>query len=120
MKNNNPGNLKGNDKWLGMTGKDKYGHIIFDTLEHGIRALKRNLQNHAKNNPNQTLINYMNSYAEENGTNEAKFIADKMKIKADAPLKDIDINEMSKYVAQFESKMDIGEYENKTRPTTSK
>lgn len=106
-RNNNPGNLKGNDKWQGMIGKDKQGHVIFDTIENGIRALKKNLNNHKKSNPKQTLKAYMNSYAEENGTKEAQFIANKMGIDINTKLKDIDTEEMSKHVAMFESKMDI-------------
>lgn len=41
---NNPGNLKGRDQWKGRIGQDERGHVIFDTPEHGFRALMRTLE----------------------------------------------------------------------------
>src|SRR3990172_1913650 len=41
LRNNNPGNIKWNkaNDWVGQTGKDEKGFVIFDTPENGIRAL---------------------------------------------------------------------------------
>jgi hypothetical protein len=108
-KNNNPFNLRGSDKWQGKTGKDKQGHIQFDSLENGVRAGIKNLKNHAAKNPNQTLEQYMNSYAEENGTEEAKYIAGKLGVEPSAKLKDLNMEEVAKPLAMFESKVDISQ-----------
>jgi hypothetical protein len=46
MKNNNPFNLRNsNAKWIGKTGVDDKGFVIFDTIENGIRAGVINLKN---------------------------------------------------------------------------
>lgn len=45
IRNNNPGNIRTSaDKWLGKTGADSRGFVIFDTLPHGYRALFKLLQ----------------------------------------------------------------------------
>lgn len=45
LADNNPGNLRavpGAD-WLGQTGVDEHGFVIFDNAGHGLRALARTL-----------------------------------------------------------------------------
>lgn len=39
FRNNNPGNLRFGIRWVGVVGQDPDGYAIFDTLEHGIRAM---------------------------------------------------------------------------------
>lgn len=107
VRNNNPFNVKGADKWLGSTGKDKQGHRQFESIDHGIRAGVKNLEKHKAKNPEQTLAEYMNNYAEENGTNEAKFIAKKLGISPNEKLKNIDMRQAAIAVAKFESKYDL-------------
>lgn len=66
-RNNNPGNLTGDDKWQGMVGKD--GRFVqFQSYELGSRALAKNLMNGAVG---KTVEDYMNKYApkSENDTN---------------------------------------------------
>ena len=41
IRNNNPGNIRAGDPWRGLTGEDDAGFCIFDTPEHGIRALAK-------------------------------------------------------------------------------
>lgn len=44
IRSNNPGNLRPSEPpWLGQVGADPRGYCIFDTPEHGIRALAKNL-----------------------------------------------------------------------------
>lgn len=43
IRNNNPGNLRPGDDWRGRTGVDEQHYLIFDTAEHGIRAMTINL-----------------------------------------------------------------------------
>ena len=103
QKNNNPINIKAFDKWEGMTGKDKYGHAIFQDQEHGIRAALKNLKNHQKKNPEQTLDQYLNTFAEQNGTKEAEFIAEHNGVTKDIKLKDLNIANILIPMALFES-----------------
>ena len=111
MKNNNPGNLKGFKMgWQGSSGQDKFGHVQFNTLEDGIRANMKNLQNHQKKNPDETLIHYLHTaYAQKNGANEARFIAKKLGIPATTKLKDLGWNKAAPHLWKIESKMDITE-----------
>lgn len=104
QKNNNPGNLKGNDKWIGATGHDKFGHVTFDTPEHGARALQRDVQTHQARHPEHTLTDFMNSYAAENGDSEARFIAGKLGVKPNSKISSLDSGKVAKAIAQFESK----------------
>jgi hypothetical protein len=44
IRNNNPGNLRpGRIPWVGQYAVDGHGFCIFDTPEHGIRALMKDL-----------------------------------------------------------------------------
>lgn len=66
-RNNNPGNLTGDDKWKGMVGKD--GRFVqFQSYEMGSRALAKNLMNGAVG---KTIEDYVNKYA-PNSENDTK------------------------------------------------
>jgi hypothetical protein len=106
-RNNNPINLKAFEKWDGMSGKDKQGHAIFKDLDHGIRAGLKNLKNHQRKNQEQTLVQYLNSFAEANGTAEAKFIANELGITTNSKLKDINMDSLIIPMAKFESKISL-------------
>lgn len=48
IRNNNPGNIRwdGKTNWRGMVAADPMGFVIFDTPEHGIRAMSRILNSY--------------------------------------------------------------------------
>lgn len=48
IRNNNPGNIRwdGSTRWRGMVAADPAGFVIFDTPEHGIRAIARILNSY--------------------------------------------------------------------------
>lgn len=48
IRNNNPGNIRFNpaNDWLGQVGQDDAGYAIFETPEHGIRAMRILLTNY--------------------------------------------------------------------------
>lgn len=109
-KNNNPVNIKqfsDKDPWEGTAGKDEYGHVIFETPDHGLRAAIKNAENRKKRMPNQSLNGWLNQFAEKNGTHEAKYIAGKMGITIDEKLKNINMRELIKHLAWFESRSKI-------------
>lgn len=44
-RNNNPGNIRFNPNWvwLGQTGQDDMGYLIFDSASNGVRAMAKDL-----------------------------------------------------------------------------
>jgi hypothetical protein len=111
QRNNNPINLKAFSNWEGMTGKDKYGHAIFSSLEYGIRAGLKNLKNAFNRRPEQTLVDYMNRFAEENGTSQAKFIAKELGVSIDTKLKDLDFVDVFISLSKTESRTHLDKQE---------
>jgi hypothetical protein len=111
QKNNNPINLKAFQQWDGMTGKDSQGHAIFQDLEHGIRAGLKNLKNHFRKNPDETLVHYMNTFAEKNGTNEAEFIAKELGISKEAQLKTLNPVDVLVSLSKIESRTHLDKSE---------
>jgi len=107
QKNNNPVNLKAFVQWDGMTGKDKYGHAVFESMDYGIRAALKNAQTRRSRRPCQTLREWMNDFAEENGDFEAEYIARKMNIPSETLLKNIDMAELVRHQAWFEGQVEI-------------
>jgi hypothetical protein len=111
-RNNNPGNVKkpGSDTWLGTIGTDRFGHVVFKDLDHGIRALYRNFKTRQLRSPELSLGDYFSKvYAEENGIHEAKYIASKQGISVNTPLRDVNLIKMVVAVSWFESNMVITE-----------
>jgi len=81
IKNNNPGNLRpvydkrGKIvKWKGQIGV-KNGFCVFDTLENGIRAMGRNLQDYDKIYGRNTLVEIIERWAPYNENNTRGYIA---------------------------------------------
>lgn len=107
QKNNNPVNLKAFVKWDGMTGKDKYGHAVFSSMDYGIRAALKNALTRQRRRPDQSLRGWMNDFAEENGDNEADYIASKLGVSRETKLHDIDMSELIIYQAWFEGRVKI-------------
>lgn len=65
-RNNNPGNITGDDNWEGKSGKD--GRFVqFKTYEDGSRALAKNLKNAAVG---QTVQEYVSKYAPKSDNND--------------------------------------------------
>ncbi len=50
IRNNNPGNIRHNaaNNWVGAIGIDDAGFVIFDTPEHGIRAMRKVLESYGR------------------------------------------------------------------------
>jgi len=61
IRNNNPGNLRAGIKWMGAVGENK-GFTVFDTVEHGIRAMATDIRTKLKKG-NDTLNKYIPIYA---------------------------------------------------------
>jgi len=75
LRNNNPGNIRWNsvNNWQGQTGRDSSGYSTFDTMENGIRAMTRLLQNYMKTGRN-TVRSIITSWAPTNENNTESYI----------------------------------------------
>ena len=69
FRNNNPGNMRYNPAFKGVTGKDSRGFAIFKTEYHGIRAMRILLQNYIKKGFN-TIEKIINRYAPASDSNQ--------------------------------------------------
>jgi len=61
IRNNNPGNLRSGINWKGAIGANK-GFTVFDTVEHGIRAMATDIRTKINKGQN-TLTKYITIYA---------------------------------------------------------
>lgn len=74
-RNLNPGNIrKGKVPWLGETGADDQGFVIFDTPEHGIRAMAKLLLNYNKKYGIRTVRGFIWRWAPDNENNTEAYI----------------------------------------------
>lgn len=105
QRHNNPVNLKAFFKWDGMIGKDDQGHAIFNDMDHGTRAALKNALNAQRSRPHQTLLDWMETFAEKNGEHEAQYIAQKMGISIYTQLALIDMTELIRHQAWFEGRI---------------
>lgn len=100
-RNNNPGNLTGDDKWQGMVGKD--GKFVqFQSYELGSRALAKNLMNGAVG---KTVEDYMNKYApkSENDTNAyIKHVTKALGKESGSVITNADVLPLMKVIAKHE------------------
>lgn len=97
-RNNNPGNIKsfGGEAWLGQVGVDSANFVIFDTYEHGRRALLKLLTNAATGaimpsyTPQMSLYDFFSRYAPSSDNNEpnryAEFVANQVGVSPSDPI----------------------------------
>lgn len=72
IRNNNPGNIRPGDKWLGLIGENK-GFIVFVNIVWGIRALLMDLTNkHLKGDTSIRAV--LTRYAPASENNTEKYI----------------------------------------------
>lgn len=96
-RNNNPGNLRwfgSTIPWEGATGLDESNHVIFESYEAGLEALKNQLWlaftgRSRVYSPEDTLKTFFGKYAEANQDSYAAFVASKLNVSVDTKLKDL-------------------------------
>lgn len=76
IRNNNPGNIKGDDEWQGKTGADANGFVQFDTPANGARALAINLKNQQDKNGLNTIGEIIPKYAPSSDNNNTQAYVD--------------------------------------------
>jgi hypothetical protein len=95
-RNNNPGNLRWFDSiasipWAGATGLDDQNHVIFDSYDSGLAALKHQLslafmgESHVYS-LSDTLYDFFGKYAEGNQAQYAEFVASQLNVDPNSTL----------------------------------
>jgi len=89
LRNNNPGNLRyvASIQWNGQVGDDGTGYAVFDSAEHGVRALGHQLNTYAGRGLN-SVASIISTYAPSNENNTAAYIsavAGELGLAADQP-----------------------------------
>lgn len=76
IRNNNPGNIRwdGSTQWIGMTGQDDKGFVIFDTPEHGIRAMNRVLNTYSQYYGLNTISGIIERWAPTSENNTVSYV----------------------------------------------
>ena len=77
VRNNNPLNVKAREKdpWRGQIGADKYGHAVFASPEHGLRAASIVLNTYAKKHKIGTIRGLVERFAEANHDAYAAYLS---------------------------------------------
>lgn len=77
LRNHNPGNLRyvASIQWNGQVGDDGTGYAVFDTDEHGVRALGHQLQTYAGRGLT-SVTEIISTYAPSNENDTQAYIAD--------------------------------------------
>lgn len=103
--NHNPGNIRPlhDGIWVGQTGVDSHGFVVFDTIEHGMRALMRNLLSYYNNRGLKTVERIIERWAPpDDGNDTDAYIANVAKwlgVKPDDPLTMTDEVTLSNFAA---------------------
>ena len=91
-RNNNPGNLK-NVGQLNVVGTDNQGHAIFPTFQDGWNALIKQVTlmfgQSSLYNPDMSLYQIFNRYAEANGNSYAQFVARRLGVTPETRLREL-------------------------------
>jgi hypothetical protein len=76
IRNNNPGNIRFNqdNDWVGQIGQDDAGFAVFDTPEHGIRALAITLKTYQNSYGLNTIDAIINRWAPPSENDTSAYI----------------------------------------------
>lgn len=76
LRNKNPGNLRPSSryKWRGEVGENR-GFVVFDTDQHGLRAMARNLRNQQRLHGLNSIREVINKYAPDSENDTEAYIS---------------------------------------------
>ena len=125
--NRNPLNIKARstDPWEGQVGRDKHGHAVFETWEHGIRAASLVLRSYAVTHGIDTVEGIIDRFAEGNREAYVAFLCNRLDVRADEPLDIIArMPDLLRAMSRFESGMELPDkyfiaYDILTKPLTT-
>lgn len=93
IRNNNPGNLEGDQGFKGFVGLDDKGYAKFDSPDSGLRAMAINLRNQQDLHGLNTVEDIVTKYAPPNENNTAAYIANVSKSLNVGPQDPLDLHE---------------------------
>lgn len=104
-KNKNLLNVKSiKGRWQGQIGTDKYGHAIFRTWEHGIRAASLTLKNYAKRHKICTVRGIIERFAEGNQVEYINYLCRNLGVAPDEKINLIaHLPQLLRHMARWES-----------------
>lgn len=108
-KNKNPLNIKslGKQKWAGQIGTDEFGHAIFSSWEHGVRAAGFTLKAYARWHGVDTITGLVDRFCEATGKTREQyinFICKRLAVKPDEKIDFVKrMPELLRAMARFES-----------------
>ena len=78
IRNNNPGNIRysAGTEWIGQTGQDPAGFVVFDTPEHGIRAITKVLRTYYYTHGITTISGMIYRYAPPSENDTLAYVQD--------------------------------------------
>ena len=78
VRNANPGNLRAvtGVQWLGQVGVDDVGFAVFDTPQHGIRAMAKQLLAYQQKHGLNTIAGIINRWAPSVENDTGAYVAD--------------------------------------------
>lgn len=116
QKNKNPLNIKRlghGRKWEGQIGVDKFGHVIFSSWEHGVRAASFTLRSYARRHKVDTIDALVSRFCTAKGKNYEKYVRFLCKRIGVQRKQKIDLVEhmpqLLRAMARFESGMNLPE-----------
>lgn len=116
QRNKNPLNIKamsGGRKWVGQIGKDEFGHAVFASWEHGLRAASLTLRSYAKEHQIDTVETLLRRFCTAQGQTFEKYVAfvcQRLGVKRDEKIDLITrMPFLLRAMAKFESGMDLPE-----------
>lgn len=93
IRNNNPGNLKGELGFMGFKGLDDKGYGTYDTPEAGLRAMAINIRNQQDLHGLNTVADIVTKYAPPDENNTPAYIASVSKALGVKPDEKIDLHD---------------------------
>ena len=116
QRNKNPLNIKamaGGRKWVGQIGKDEFGHAVFSSWEHGLRAASLTLRSYAKEHKIDTVEALLRRFCTAQGQqfeNYVSHICRSLSVKRDEKIDLITrMPFLLRAMARFESGMELPE-----------
>lgn len=113
LRNNNPANLRGNDKWLGKTGNDDAGFVQFKTPQAGLRAFAINLANQQKKYGINSVSGLISKHAPSNENDTVSYIE---KVASDLGVKPNQKIKLTDKKTMFKLMQSMIEHENGNQP----
>lgn len=100
LRNHNPGNLRyvASIAWTGQIGDDGTGYAVFDSDEHGVRALGHQLQTYLNRGVN-TVYSIISTYAPSSENDTVAYVSDVAQRLGVDPNQDLDASAIPQLAA---------------------